>query len=492
MLRLKPICLCLVLLAAASLSGCQSLRSKASELSVRKGNSRQPVPTAGTQGQQTAQSQPETGDEIDEIRLVSDEAGGAELSQDPELGEQSTLNLAMLEGLAMQHNPAIRQASASAYKGYGIRDQVGRLPNPTVGYSGQQLKDAGTDQHMLTFSQDIVTGNKLELNRRVMDQAIQAQLWQVETQRQRVLTDVRVQFYEALAAERRLKLTKEFEQVALKGVQVAVSRKDGLEGSRPEVLQAEIQLQEVELQQQQTDYELQAAWKELVATIGLPDLPMNGIEGAFLEIDQPRDWGAVFDELAASSPELKAACARISKATANLDRQRVQAIPNLGVGLSVGRDRGTGSDFYQAEVGVPVPVFNRNQGNIAAAEAEYCRATQDLERLRMSLKARLARVARDHDSALASVHRYDTQILPKAKESLQLSEQAYAAAEFNFLQVLVARRTYFESNLKAVDARRRLSQADAQVEGLLLTGGLTEATDLSDDDGLRGQALSGQ
>ena len=167
-------------------------------------------------------------------------------------------------------------------------------------------------------------------------------------------------------------------------------------------------------------------------------------------------------------------------------------IPNIELQLGVGRDLGTDSDFAQVGVGVPLPVWNRNEGNISAAHAEYCRATQDYQRLRMSLQARLARAAKEHDSALAAVQRYEGQILPKAQQSLTLSEQAYAAAEFDFLQVLTARRTYFESNLKSVDARRQLAQASTLIQGLLLSGGLSETVDTTEDDGLRGQALSGQ
>ena len=58
--------------------------------------------------------------------------------------------------------------------------------------------------------------------------------------------------------------------------------------------------------------------------------------------------------------------------------------------------------------------------------------------------------------------------------------------------MLIARRTYFESNLRAVDARRQLAQATAQLEGMLLSGGLGDTTDTTEEDGLRGQALSGQ
>jgi outer membrane protein, heavy metal efflux system len=404
----------------------------------------------------------------------------------------TSLNLATLEQMALENNPAIRQASASASKAAGFRDQVGLYPNPTLTYNGQQLGDAGTDQHMLTLSQDIVTGNKLCLNQQVLNQAVQAQLWEVEAQRQRVLTDVRTMYYEALAAQRRLALATDFQDVAAKGVRVAEARKAALEGSQPEILQAEIQLQEVELQQQQSQYELTAAWKELTAIVGLPDLSLSGLEGELPRTGEARDWDAVFEELASQSPELHAARSRVDRASANLCRQDAQAIPNLGLELGVGRDLGTGSDFAQVGIGVPLPVFNRNEGNISAAHAEYCRATQDYQRLRLSLKARLARAAKDHDSALATVQRYEGQILPKAQQSLSLSEQAYAAAEFDFLQVLTARRTYFESNVRAVDARRQLAQANTLIEGLLLSGGLSETVDTIEDDGLRGQALSGQ
>ena len=83
-------------------------------------------------------------------------------------------------------------------------------------------------------------GDKLRKNQSVLNQEIQSQLWEVETQRKRVLTDVRQRFYEALAAQRRKELAIAFETVAEKGVGVAESRMRAKEGTRPEVLQAEL------------------------------------------------------------------------------------------------------------------------------------------------------------------------------------------------------------------------------------------------------------
>lgn len=402
------------------------------------------------------------------------------------------ITLAALEQLALSHNPAIQQASAAAHKAVGIRQQVGQRPNPTVGYVGMQLGDAGTEQQGAFIEQDFVLGHKLALNERVLDHDVQVQLWEVEAQRYRVLTDVRLRFFEALAAQRRVELTDEFHRVTEQGVRIAERRKAALEGSQPELLQAEIQLNEVDLSRRRAQIAFEAAWKELAATAGVPHLQPMLLDGILQSTTETRDWELTYQSVIASSPELRSAYARVNRAQANLERQRAQPIPNLGVEMQAGHDHGTGDEFLNLQVGVPLPVFNKNRGNIDAAYAEYCRATQDARRIEMSLKARLARVAQAYDAATVVAERYETQILPKADETLRLSEQAYAAGEFDFLQVLIVRRTYFEANLQYVQSLAELAQARATADGLLLTGGLSETADFTGDDGLRGQALSGQ
>jgi cobalt-zinc-cadmium efflux system outer membrane protein len=404
----------------------------------------------------------------------------------------SGMTLAALEQLALANNPAIQQASAAASKAVGIRAQVGRYPNPTIGYVGQQIADAGTDQHAAMIEQDIVLGHKLRLNERVLDHDVQSQLWEVEAQRYRVLTDIRLRFYEALAAQRRVELADDFHRVTEEGVRVAIKRKEALEGSQPEVLQAEIQLNEVDLLRQRAQIAFDAAWKELAATAGVPDLRAAKLVGSLDPNAMARDWDATYQGIVGGSPELRAAYARVHRAQANLERQRAQPIPNLGLQLMGGYDQGTDDEMLGAQVGIPVPIFNKNRGNIDAAYAEYCRATQDARRIELSLKARLARVGQEFDTAAVTVQRYQEQILPKARDTLTLSEQAYGAGEFEFLQVLIARRTYFESNLQYVQALGELAQANATVDGLLLTGGLAETMDFTGDAGLRDQALNGQ
>lgn len=404
----------------------------------------------------------------------------------------SNWSLAAIESIALQQNPAVLQASASAHKAMGYHNQVGRSPNPIVGYQGSQLADKGTDQHAAFFEQEIVRGDKLRRNERVLNQEIQSQLWEVETQRFRVLTDVRQRFYEALAAQRRMKLANEFEVVANKGVGVAEARMNAKEGTRPEVLQAEIQLKQVQLQHRQAAAAYRGAWKQLMATAGMPDAEQGSLDGELAEFAQARDWDAITAQILASSPELQGARARLSRARANVDRQQAQAIPNLTLMLAAGQDNGTNSGFLNTQVGLPLPIHNKNQGNIAAAQAEFCRASQDVRRTELAIEARLAGVIRDYESSAAAVEQYHQEILPRAEETLKLAEVGYKAGQFDFLQVLIARRTFFDANLEFVVAQVSLAKASVMLDGQVLSGGLDATRDTEFNSGLRDQTLSGK
>lgn len=410
----------------------------------------------------------------------------------PEPTAAESWSLARFESLALANNPSIQQASASAHKAMGYRDQVGRKPNPTVGYNATQLADRGTDQHVAFVEQDYVTAEKLCLNERVLDQEVQSQLWEVSAQQQRVLTDVRIAFYRTLAAQRQVELTAEFETLARNAVATSEARIAAKEGAKTEVLQLEIQLQEILIQRQQAEAAWRSYWKQLTSLSGMPELAPQTLVGELPVSAPDRDWEQLTRDLIGSSPEVSAARARLMRAQANINRQEAQATPNLQFQLAAGRDNGTDSGMINAQVGVPIPFHNANEGNISAAQAEYCRASQEVRRLELSIQSRLAAARGDYESAAAAVRMARSEILPRAEETLRLVDQAYGAGEFDFLQVLVARKTFFEQNLEFVQSQADLAEATSLVEGMVLTGGLDATRDTEFDSGLRDQALSGQ
>lgn len=404
---------------------------------------------------------------------------------------QGGVTLPELEQLALDNNPAIKQASAVASMAAGIRKQVGLKPNPRIGYFADEIGDGGSaGLHGVFLSQTFVTGDKLAWNRCVIGHDVQSLVWQVEAQRYRVLTDLRQKFYEALAAQQRIELARKFRVVAEKGVAVADDRLKAGEGTSADVLQSEIQLAEVDLEIQQAEVDLRASWKRLVAIAGVPDLAHGELAGNF-EIDSfEQDIEFAYRQLVSASPLLKAARSRVCRARANLRRQKLQAQPNLNAQLGVGYDDSTNDQFTKVQFSVPVSLHNKNQGNIRAAHAAYCEATQNVERLKLLVRTELARVMQRYQSAAATVSQYEEAILPKVRRTQELIGEAYAAGESDFLRVLTARKMFFDANLKYITALMNLATANAEIEGQLLSGGLTSVVTYHGGDDLRGQAFS--
>lgn len=400
--------------------------------------------------------------------------------------------LEQLTALARANSPAIREAEAAVSKAEGLRYQVGLRPNPTVGYNGTQLADQNTDQHTVFVSQDFVTAQKLERNTGVLGLEVENLKWQAEIQRRAVAGDVKQLFFETLGAQQKLELSKRFVDMAEKAVEISRLRKKAGEGTEVDVLQSEVQLQQIAIANRQQAAALVGGWTRLTAVVGQADMPLGLVDGQLPTDTRTYDWEAEYARLCAESPELMAAQTRVARARANIDRQRVQATPNLSWMVAAGYDRGTDSQLINTQVGIPLPINNQNEGNVSAAQADYCRALQEVQRLQLAIKSRLASASQAYQSAAASVDIYKTAVIPKAEKMLELAELTFKAGEIDFLQVLTIRRTYFDSMLEYLNSQTQLAQASAKIEELLLSDSLNNATDSSFDDGLRGQTFSGQ
>lgn len=413
-------------------------------------------------------------------------------------GPKPVLTLELLEQMALTQNPALRQAAATINQARGIYQQVGLKPNPTIGYSGQEIgNDGAGGQHGGYVSQTWVRGEKLAWNRQVIAHEVSTSRWQARVQEQRILTDLRVAYYDVVSAQLRLRLAEEFRGVAEEAVELATEKLEAEVGTRPDLLQSEIQLSEIDLVIQRANIDHTAALQQLAALCGVASFGAAKVAGDFEGLLKSTSQlalneEAILAELYASSPELAVAQAKVKRECANLQRQKRQPIQNVTTQVGVAADDATGDAFANVQVSLPVPVHNKNQGNIRAAAAAYNVAIQDTERIRARLRSDLARAMGEYRIAEAVVENYHKQILPKAQAALELIQQGKDAGEFDFLRVLTARRMYFDSNLQFVSAQARLAQTLARIDGQLLTGGLSQKVNYSGDDGLRGQALGGQ
>lgn len=391
----------------------------------------------------------------------------------PDAPQTETLTLSELEAAAFRHNPTLARAGARMQAAQGRQVQAGLYPNPVVGYHATEVGNQGTAGQQGGFiSQRFITAGKLQLDQQVAGKEIDEAHFRFHGQELRVLSDVRVRFYDALVVQRRLELTKELARIGDELVSATKTLLEGGQGTENDLLQAEIRADESRILFDNASNEQIEARRRLAAVVGMSQMLMAPLVGE-LDSELPQlEWDSCYEAVLGSNPELNAAHTRLDRAAVVIERARVQPIPDVDLSVSVRRHTITDSDVANVQLGIPIPIFDRNQGNISAAEAEWVAASKEVERVELDLQDRLAVAYRRYSNARQQAERYGRRMVPRAKKSLELVTGGYEKGQVEYLTLLTAQQTCVQVNLSYLDSLRELRAASAVIDGQLLTDSL--------------------
>lgn len=383
------------------------------------------------------------------------------------------MTLEQFEGLALANNPSLAQFGALVGSAQGNWTQVGLYPNPDVGYAGNQMGDRNTaGQQGAWFAQSFVTAHKLRLNRAAACQDVVRAQNDLAAQRYRVLSDVRLRYYDALVAQRALEVTGNLLTISNQGVTAAEALFKAQEASRVDLLQAKVERDTAVILQTRALNRHQSAWRALAAVSGVPDLQPARLAGD-LQAGWPKlAWDDCLMRIWAASPELAAARAKVARESWLLARAQVEPIPNIDTQFSPQYDTNAQFGNYTVLASVKYPLWNKNQGNIRAAQSELMAARANVAKLELALQQRLALTYERYANALQQSERYQRDIMPNAKTTLDLVTQGYRQGEFTYLFLLTAQRTFFQANLSYIDSLRELWQSSVVIDGMLLSDSL--------------------
>jgi outer membrane protein, heavy metal efflux system len=408
-----------------------------------------------------------------------------QLSQNSQ-SQSPVLTLAEIERMALQNNPTLAQAEAAIRAARGRSRQAGAFPNPIAGYQGEEFAlRAFNDksEHFFFLEQTIPLGGKLSKSRRIFEQEIAQAETESAAQKQRVLNTVRMLYYEALGADRRVELRSELARIAREAIKTTSELMNVGQADRPDFLESEIEAQRVELELANAQNDREQIWRVLAPVVGLPAMEPARLAGD-LEANLPKlDQQTLMATLLRDSPEMRSAKMEADRARAVLARAKAARVPDLFVRGAVGYSnelletrtgptgRKTGPEA-SVEIGVTLPLFNRNQGGIAAAEAEIVVAERNVQRVELRLRVVLAQAFRDYNNALNAVERYKQIILPRAQQAYELYLARFKQMAASYPQVLISQRTMFQVRENYLDALVSLRQNAIQIEGFFLTGAL--------------------
>ena len=386
------------------------------------------------------------------------------------------LTLDALIEMAFQHNPTLAMAAARIGAARGAQVQAGLYPNPMVGYSGMEMGNEGTPgMQGAIIGQRIITGGKLRLDQAIAGRQVAESNCLFHAQEQRVLSDVRVRFHVALVAQERLNVTQQLVRIGDDLGRATEQLVEGRQAAENDLLQARIEAEQARILLDNSHNEYIEAWRRLAAVVGVRALAPASLAGNTEEVTPEYDWDECHRLVLAGNPELAAARQRVERLRLTVVRARRENVPNLDLMVGIRHAYMTDSDTVGVEVGMPIPILNRNQGNISRAQCETVMAIKEVERIELDLQDRLAVAYRRYRNAAQQVQRYQASILPPARRSLDLVTRGYESGQVEYLALLIAQRTYYQVHLAYLTALQEWRTSAAVIEGQLLTGSLGSA-----------------
>jgi cobalt-zinc-cadmium efflux system outer membrane protein len=169
------------------------------------------------------------------------------------------------------------------------------------------------------------------------------------------------------------------------------------------------------------------------------------------------------------NPDVARWTTEIQQREASLSLERSKAIPDIKISGGYRWMKDLGAEAALVGVSIPLPFFDRNQGNVKAARYELNRAETLQESARIEVQKALQNSYNKLQAALYEVEQLKAEVLPGAQTAYEAAQTGYRQGKFDFLEVLDAQRTLFNSRTRYVQALAELNRAVAHVERLIGT-----------------------
>ena len=388
------------------------------------------------------------------------------------------ITLGQLEQMAEEMNPVLGQARTRIRGAQGRMQQAGLYPNPSAGYTSDEVSPGPIirgGEHGFFFEQEIVTAGKLGRRQEVIAQEVRELEAAGDIERLRVLTAVRILYYRLLASQRRIEIQERLAQLTREATDTSRQLFNVGQADEPDLLEVELEAARVELALEIEQDNQQRLWQQLAAAVGDPTLRPMELEDVLDREVAELDFDTELNRLLQESPEIRLAEAGVTRAQVTVRRDEAERFPNLIArgGLRYNREllevgqRPVGLEGF-VDIGIEIPLFNRNQGNLAAARAELDQSALEVERVRLSLRSRFAAAYQEYKSGLNRVQKYRGEILPRAERAYELYAASFRNMAAAYPQVLIAQRTQLQLEAEFLEAMERLSETAAHIRGSLV------------------------
>ena len=364
---------------------------------------------------------------------------------------QVRLTLADSVSEALTGHPQVMTATARIAVAEGLRHQAGLSPNPRLILQSENTRLYGSptfsyskDADTYTIlAQSIETGGKRQRRVELATGIVQRSELERQFQRQQIASRVSTAYWVAAGATRSRDLLQQevtsFERV------VQFHRLRVQEGATPEVdlLRIEVERDRLTASARTAAQEAVRARIALFREMGKAEFPTVEFADA-PEALQPIA-ALTIEEVLERRPEMRISRSAIEQARANLRLQQANA--KLDPDAQVGYKRTAGFNTIFASIQIPLPVRNKNQGQIEAAVAEMKVAESSLAATAALVRSDLETAVKDHESRQQLLAETLRPMRDRAEEVFRIADAAYREGGSDILRLLDAERMKIETQL---------------------------------------------
>ncbi|NWB44312.1 TolC family protein [Pseudomonas sp. E6002] len=373
-----------------------------------------------------------------------------------------TLTLESALQTAFANNPDMAAAQWEIDIAQGGRQQAGLIPNPVASWDAEDTR-RNSRTTTVKLSQTLELGGKRGARIDVATRAQEAAALTLEQRRNGLRAEVIDGYYGALRAQERLDLAQRSLALAERGLVVANGRVTAGKTSPVEATRAQVQLSEIRLEFNRAQMGLSDAYRRLAASTGAASTDFQAVATqaqAAPALPSPAQLLARLEQTA----ELRLAELQIVQGEAALGLEKAQRIPDLDVSIGSQYDASARERVNVVGVSMPIPLFNRNQGNVLAASrrADQARDLRNATELRLRTETRQALDL--WQTANTEVRSFNQQILPAAQSAVDSATRGFEMGKFNFLDVLDAQRTLIAARTQYLAATAQATEAWVRIE----------------------------
>ena len=390
------------------------------------------------------------------------------------------LTIDELVARALTENPDFRAARTEVDAAIGRLRQAALRPNPMLELGGQ--KALGPDNNLtIGLTVPLDRGGRKEGRVAVAEREVEVKRAQVKDRERRLAGDVRMKAGEYLAARRNLGVTDELLQVNRDALGLVRNRvRQGAAPALDENLMlVEVNRLDASRQIQASRVEIAALQLKALAAIR-PDVPLT-IRGALAPAAPPLDAAEALRRALAARADLDAARADVRMGAAKIQKEQAEGRWDASVTVGYQRqdfgfmlngltDSGATRPiqdvfhYFGAGVSIMLPVRNRNQGNIAAAEAEARGAERRLEFAELIVRQEVSAAFAQYEAARRSLDIYERGVRDVARRNLDVVRQTYELGRTSLLDVVAEQRRYVDVENGYTDAMKQVYDATVEIQ----------------------------